>query len=533
MKNARLTSLTIERFKSFETGKVTLKPLTILLGRNNSGKSSIIQSLLLLKQTLDDTRPDVMLNLDDGPVQAFSLRELTFGWPSANNKVKGPTISLEWECEVDVKKALENGPNLANLAKHSGVKWLASPPDSCLLKTHIVLHTIEVNGSALISEIQLSSYRENEPPHIIKIDLSSDVWSCSWDGKDARSIEIGLDHFIPYLRIDRSRDVIGSRSIQRSYYNAYLVLFAQPLSALKHILKSLHYLGANRQPPHSLFKLATTAPNEIGISGEFAAQLLHRRQNDIIHFTPPLNVDGEKASLPEQVLARPFVDAVHQVMQDLSINTPLHILDIEQVGFRLMFGNASIDHVGRGLGHLLPLVELGLFADPLRFTGKNDSLTLDEYHKKCESISHIALEEPESHLHPKVASRLAHWFVSLARSNRQIIVETHSDHLVRRLRGLAARAESGSELEHWLISNVVILSVEQDNSGRSFIKTSYLKADGTIGEEWPADFMDESSDEESAIYYAHMEKSEATSVNYNTEFVELSDDAEPELDEEP
>ena len=41
--NARLLSLTIERFKSYkEATTIELSPLTVILGRNNSGKSSII-----------------------------------------------------------------------------------------------------------------------------------------------------------------------------------------------------------------------------------------------------------------------------------------------------------------------------------------------------------------------------------------------------------------------------------------------------------------------------------------------------------
>jgi predicted ATPase len=47
--SARLLSLTIERFKSYkEATTIELSPLTVILGRNNSGKSSIIQALLLL-----------------------------------------------------------------------------------------------------------------------------------------------------------------------------------------------------------------------------------------------------------------------------------------------------------------------------------------------------------------------------------------------------------------------------------------------------------------------------------------------------
>ena len=66
--NARLLSLTIERFKSYkEATTIELSPLTVILGRNNSGKSSIIQALLLLKQTLAHPRPEVPLFLMSMP----------------------------------------------------------------------------------------------------------------------------------------------------------------------------------------------------------------------------------------------------------------------------------------------------------------------------------------------------------------------------------------------------------------------------------------------------------------------------------
>ena len=145
-------------------------------------------------------------------------------------------------------------------------------------------------------------------------------------------------------------------------------------------------------------------------------------------------------------------------------------------------------------------------------------------------FTHIALEEPEAHLHPKVASRLAHWLVSLAMSNRRLLVETHSDHLVRRLRGLAARAGRGSELETWLLANVIVLSVEQDD-GRSTVTASRLTAEGGVGEIWPADFMDEATDEESAIYYAKLDKDESQESIASQ--VEMIAGEEPESDEAP
>jgi predicted ATPase len=116
-------------------------------------------------------------------------------------------------------------------------------------------------------------------------------------------------------------------------------------------------------------------------------------------------------------------------------------------------------------------------------------------------------------------------------SNRRLLVETHSDHLVRRLRGLVARAGRGSELEAWLLANVVVLSVEQDASGRSTVTASRLTAEGGVGEIWPADFMDEATDEESAIFYAKLDKTEAPGPNASP--VEMISGEEPESDEAP
>ena len=535
MKNAKLTALNIERFKSFEHAtRIELAPLTIILGRNNSGKSSIIQSLLLLKQTLNDPRSDVTLRLDGPLVEAFNLRELTFGWPVASNRVKGPTITLEWECEVDIAEAFENAgmPDSENLATHSELPWLKTASGRQIFKTSMTLRTAEIENTTVISKIEIRALNRNIKTALIKIDLENDPWCCYWGKAHGDKIEIELDHFIPYLRINRSQ--VGPRHRQRAWYNAYVILFAQPLEALKKLLSEFHYLGSSRQPPPSLFKPATTAPGEIGVNGELAAQLLHRRQHDTVHYLPPLQIEDGQIKPHKKVLELSLVDAVNQVMTDLSITTPLRVKEIEQVGFQLMFGDASLVHVGRGLNSLLPLVELGLFSDPLRFTSTSGSMGLASYQKKCSSFSHIALEEPEAHLHPKVASRLAHWLVSLALANRRLIVETHSDHLVRRLRGLAARAGHGSKLEQWLLENVVVLSVEQSDDGGSTVTSSRLTAEGGVEEQWPADFMDEATDEESAIYYAKLDKSEqAESVLQSKSMFKVIEGDEPESDEAP
>ncbi len=530
MGRAELKRLTLERFKSYsESTSLEIAPLTILLGRNNSGKSSLIQALLLLKQTLAYPRSDVPLHLE-GAVEAIHLRELTFGWPETTD-FEGPTFMLVWESDVDIKRALIAGgrmPDLAYLERHSGIRWIAGSPDCVRLRTSLLVKFQSSQESIVVDSIVLVSQRTEigaiNPMAWIRRDSQTGQYVLSWSALDsdgewdsAGRIDVELDHFIPLVNIDKRN--IGPRHRQRSYFNGFKVLFEQPLDDLRRLLADFHYLGSTRMAPPSFYRPATVPPEEVGVNGQYAAQMLHARKIDSVHFVPPLALNNGELRLPEKVLSRPLSDAFNLVLHELGIDGDLRIRDIENVGFRLLFGEASLDHVGRGIGYLLPAVMLGLVADPLRFQEPTEDLSLRDYLDRCETLGHAALEEPEIHLHPKVQTQLAHWLVALAMAGRRFIVETHSDHLVRRLRGLIARAPSGSALEKWLADNVVIAEVEQEKDGRSRLSCSRLTETGGI-ERWPADFMDEGAEEERSIYYAGLEKSD-DSADYaaETEFI--------------
>ncbi|NLX95192.1 MAG: AAA family ATPase [Rhodopirellula sp.] len=73
-------TIEIENFKAFgEHQRFPLRPITLLFGANSSGKSSIIQSLLLLKQTLDEAEnPDIALLPKGKLVNLGSFKEMVF-----------------------------------------------------------------------------------------------------------------------------------------------------------------------------------------------------------------------------------------------------------------------------------------------------------------------------------------------------------------------------------------------------------------------------------------------------------------------
>ena len=61
------TEIGIENFKAFgKMQRILLKPITLLYGPNSSGKSSLLQSLLLFKQTLEEAGDDKIILLPKG-----------------------------------------------------------------------------------------------------------------------------------------------------------------------------------------------------------------------------------------------------------------------------------------------------------------------------------------------------------------------------------------------------------------------------------------------------------------------------------
>src|ERR1700733_12706039 len=70
-----ITRIAVEGFKSIaKRQEIEIAPLTILAGANNSGKSSIMQPLLMLKQTLEATYDPGPLKID-GPNVKFTSTE--------------------------------------------------------------------------------------------------------------------------------------------------------------------------------------------------------------------------------------------------------------------------------------------------------------------------------------------------------------------------------------------------------------------------------------------------------------------------
>jgi predicted ATPase len=123
-------------------------------------------------------------------------------------------------------------------------------------------------------------------------------------------------------------------------------------------------------------------------------------------------------------------------------------------------------NVGFGITYILPIIVALLFATP-------DTL--------------IILENPEAHLHPKGQSKMGELLALVASYGIQIIVETHSDHILNGIRRAVRQEKLNAQ-------NVQIHYFERhSHNGLASTKviSPKLDQDGRI-DIWPEGFFDQS-----------------------------------------
>ncbi len=108
----------------------------------------------------------------------------------------------------------------------------------------------------------------------------------------------------------------------------------------------------------------------------------------------------------------------------------------------------------------------------------------------------ITIEQPEIHLHPSMQAQLAHMFADAIKLGKSILIETHSEYLIQRFgRLIYEDREIG-------IDDVAVYSFYNTQDEDKNVMTK----DETFGEKdfrWPESFMDEEIDKDRACYLSH------------------------------
>jgi predicted ATPase len=262
---------------------------------------------------------------------------------------------------------------------------------------------------------------------------------------------------------------------------------------LRNSLTRVYYLGPIRDIDRGIS--GSFVRRSLGLHGELCATVLQRETREKIRNAPlPRGVvDVDESSR--------FGEVLNAWMKFLDLADAVEVEDRGRykAGIRIVprrggLQTVSVNSVGVGVAQVLPVVMQCLLADPYT------SLTI--------------IEQPELHLHPSIEVKLAEFFIACARTGRQIFIETHSEHLINRLRLEIARDESGETRE--LVS--VLFANQDKDTGITSYENAVINEIGGIEGGWPEDFLDLSTDQSLSLLKV------ATRRRQNELFADSDDD---------
>ena len=453
-----LERLRFENFKAWREADVKLGKVTGFFGTNSAGKSSILQLLLLLKQTrnatdrslaLDFGGPDALVELGTfadvvhlhdesrrlGWTLEWSLARATKTpksmWPSEQPPAIGD--SLEMRCEVGMGKSGLGAQELAY--RFAGVDFRLQPKVGSRTQFELVTDWGFEESASWKFEFKRNRGR---------------AWPLSQPVKSYR--------FPPEIS---------------SYYQNADFLSDFEL-AYENLMDSIYYLGPLREYPRRQYHWGGSSPEDVGERGE-------RAVDAILAAT----LRGETRSLGYRRRSKPFQAMIAHWLCELGL---IDSFEIEEVApgtklYRAMVETTSssvpttLTDVGFGVSQVLPALVL-LYYVPKEST--------------------VLMEQPEIHLHPAVQSGFADLMLNVAKArNVQIIVESHSEHLLRRLQRRVAEGEAS-------VDDVKLYFVSASRDAAS-IDDLVLNKWGEI-ENWPDNFFGDEMGEIAAIARASLKR---------------------------
>lgn len=228
--------------------------------------------------------------------------------------------------------------------------------------------------------------------------------------------------------------------------NDYLRVSLAVESEVSRLLSHLSYLGPLRDFPKRFYESPEEIPNSVGSRGEYAPQILFLKRDPA--FVRNVRKWVQVFGLGDRIRSKPL----HRGIFSLEV-VP------SKKGARVDFA-----HAGFGLSQLLPLI-------------------VQSFH--METGETLFVEQPEIHLNPRLQCSLANLFSTMVKAEKTVIIETHSEHFVLRVRSLIARKELKPE-------DVALYFVEKSGA-ESTVRRIPIGEDGHIEpSEWPKGFFEDS-----------------------------------------
>lgn len=400
-----LNSLTLRYFKCFESLDLPLAPLTLLSGTNASGKSSVLQALVLLHQTMQEHESSTRLMLNGKYIKLGTVQDVV----NEQHGVKSFEIGFEYN-------------------KHSYL-WSFTGGRQEL--------SLDVKKLCIDNkEIDFDKVKEEYP------ELSSSY----------------LSRLLPTFYAKMSQGADPKFAVPASAKKYKGPFFSTDID--RALTKGLTYISAERIGPRETYPLEDKQiASVVGATGEHTISIFY--------------LEKESPILEELLLKSESRNTLfHQVRARMRLFFPgfelevVPVLNANAVTLGLRNSNAENFrrpiNTGFGLTQILPIVIAALSAQ------KEDILLI---------------ENPEVHLHPAGQALMGQFLAEVASAGVQVILETHSDHVLNGIR-LAVNKEI---LEP---EKTCFHYFQRNQEGKSIVTTPKINKKGRM-DDWPDGFFDE------------------------------------------
>lgn len=429
-----ITRITVQGFKSlYEECSIEIRPLTILAGANSSGKSSIMQPLLLMKQTLEAPYDPGALLLN-GPNVQFTFVGQFLSQLSKTDSADQFTVKIEADRYFSIRNTFRKTPGkdleIVETVIQKDERELTFTPETSTTDLIKLIPEIDENERSF-----LFSFLEKEPNFEeaeCKIERERCFlnFNCQYHQKSHKD---------------------PSRSMSISLYNS-----GEQTNLLESYIQELIHVPGLRNNPDRAYKVTAIGSKLFSLPFKFpgrfedyVASVISYWKTDSDHRFLKL-----KGYLQDLRLAKWLdVKQINDVQIELQVSRSFEQHDISQM--------VNIADVGLGVSQVLPVLVALLIA---------------------ESDQVVYVEQPEIHLHPRAQVALAQVLADAAKRGVRVVVETHSELLILGVQALVAEGKLSPDVVklHWFTRR---------EDGVTEVNSADLDETGAFGE-WAEDFSD-------------------------------------------
>lgn len=499
-----LTRIKVKNYKGFKEAEIPIKPITVLLGANSSGKSSMLQLLLLLQQTAEEATESYKsaLKIFGNRISIGKLENLFYGL----NRKNQICIQIDLSNERIKNVLLEA---FSSFVFEACYFYFGSDLVDKFYSTDrtIVMQTIE-KGLQQFEKKENGKYAYR----------STFVSTHDINNKDFDALMRNYD-FLSKLHY-KSDSQCFSFNYTLSYYRKELVIsafsiqhenvailsfeedkgFSSELVDLSendnNLLKAaflknstiFSFFGKKSVNENNSKSITTSLVKTIiNITNSVLSELQNEFKEPCINHVSPLRAHPQRYYMLDKANVSYSLDtydanAIAEVIKEKTtlkdrvndwfkqfglkvdvdeFKEAIHKLTVQQSGLPL-----DIPDVGFGVSQVLPVVLQG-------FLSPNKSVTI--------------VEQPEVHLHPKMQAALADLFIDIAKESKftkHLIIETHSEYLLKRLRRRMAEREN-------ITPDKVSINLFHTRTEKSSATIENLSIEDKGAFEWPKEYYDE------------------------------------------